>query len=495
MATFLAPEAAGAVLLQKLEHPERPLTIADAAALSGLALRDAETGLHYLSREYRGRMRVSEKGDLLFYFPTGFSKFTEDTAGRLLRSVGRGLLGIARFVVRAWITIVLVFYGLMFVALAIALAARSNDERGGGLGGAVFGGLLRLIADALFWTFHPFSPFYVSATPVFSEAEEQRRLRARLAGYDMPAIPEEPKIPFYEKVNRFLFGPMSAPVDANEMKQRIVREVRVRRGRIGLSDVMRVTGLPRADVDPLMSELMLDFDGTVDVSEGGGIYYTFTAIRRTARDDASTEREAVPAAWEKPKTVPPLTGNPIGSNILIAFLNAFNLLMSAFVMAKGYTLHNLFLLLTAKRGHPPVLVQDGLPLVLGLIPFLFSVALFVLPAVRALLRPSTVKGIVRENGRLAILKTILESLRAKKAVTHIDLANAYRASTGERLDDKTLALRVAELGGDVELEATRADGRVHYRFAELELEREALEEERERASDEEERPGKVIFNA
>lgn len=487
------PQAAAAVLLRKIDRPERPLTIADASALSGLALRDAEVGLQYLSKEYRGRLRVGEKGDLLFFFPTGFSKpwVTEELATRTLRSVARGLAGFARFMVRAWITIVLLGYGLMFVALAIALAARSSDERGGGLGGAFFAGFLRLIADALFWTFHPFSPFYID-TSEYGARAERRRMEAHFAEQGQTLPPEPPKVPFYEKVNRFLFGPMPAPVDPNETKQRIVKAIRERRGRIGLADVMRVSGLPRAEADPLMSELMLDFEGSVEVSEAGGIYYTFEAIRRTARDG---ERTRVEPAWTSPKELPPLTGNPLGSNILIAMLNGFNLLMSGWVMAKGYTLHNLSLLLTAKRAHPPVLIDDGLPLVLGLIPFVFSVGLFVLPMVRALLRPTAEKQVARENGRLAILKTVIEGLRYKQPVTDVMLADAYRASTGEALDDKTLALRVAELGGDVALEKTTADGRVHYRFAELELEQDAVDEEREKASEEEKRVGRIVFDA
>ncbi len=38
---------------------------------------------------------------------------------------------------------------------------------------------------------------------------------------------------------------------------------------------MRVTGLPRDEADPLMSRLMLDYDGSVEVSDEGGIFYRF----------------------------------------------------------------------------------------------------------------------------------------------------------------------------------------------------------------------------
>ncbi|MFO0662806.1 MAG: hypothetical protein U0174_02585 [Polyangiaceae bacterium] len=500
MAISMKPESAGKVLVRFLK-PE-PLTIADAAAQSGLALRDAEAGLHWLSREYRGRLRVGEKGDLVFFFPTGFAKpwEKEERTSQLMRRVGHGALGVARFVVRAWVMLVLVFYGLLFLALAIAFAARSNDDRGGGVSGALFGGFIRLLADALFWTFHPFSPFYVDAAvyTARNRQEEQRRMQARFAREGAPYLPgvppeEEPEVPFYEKVNRFLFGPTPTPVDEGEVKRRIVQEIRAHRGRVGLADVMRVTGLPRATVDPLMAELMLDFEGNVEVSEKGGIYYTFEAIRRTAREGET--HAAAPPAWDKPKALPPLTGNSGAANVLIGLLNGFNLLMSAWVMAKGFTLTNLFILFTAKRGHPPVFVNDGLPLALGLVPFVFSLGLFLLPVLRAVFRAQASAQVAAENGRLAIVRTVLEALRAKRPVTNADLAKAYKASTGTDLDDKTLALRVAELGGDVDLDRTTEDGRAHYRFVDLELEQEAVEEERAKASEDERRVGRIVFKA
>ena len=45
---------------------------------------------------------------------------------------------------------------------------------------------------------------------------------------------------------------------------------------------MRVTGLPRDKADPLMARLMLDYEGDVGVSEDGGIFYRFAALRKTA---------------------------------------------------------------------------------------------------------------------------------------------------------------------------------------------------------------------
>src|SRR5580692_8107848 len=120
---------AAKALEQALAGKGKDFTIADAAAKSGLPLRDAETGLHALVSEYRGHLRVTNDGDLLFRFPSGFTKpwQTRTRLAALGDRIGRGAVGVGRFVVRAWISIVLVAYALIFLALLLAMTfARSS---------------------------------------------------------------------------------------------------------------------------------------------------------------------------------------------------------------------------------------------------------------------------------------------------------------------------------------------------------------------------------
>src|SRR5580704_1581797 len=322
----MAPDKAGEAIRARVD-PKTPLTVADAAAQTGLALRDAESGLTWLSTEYRGQLRVTSEGTLLHVFPAGFTKPWEgrDARKRFARSIGRGLMGGLRFVVRAWVAIVLVGYAAFFVGLLLAMtfARQGNDDRRGndGLpGGALAYGLLRLVSDAFFWTFNPWSPFSVySGYGGYGGYSfgEPRYARQRAQG---------PKVPLYERVNRFFFGPQPPPEEPREVERRLVEAIRAGKGRIGLADVMRVTGFPREQADPLMARLMLDYDGDVAVSEEGGIVYRFAEIRRTASEAASPRPPS--AAWDSgPKAVPPLTGNSTGANLAIAGLNAFNLLM------------------------------------------------------------------------------------------------------------------------------------------------------------------------
>ncbi len=471
----MSDDAAG-ILREQLPAGPQKLTIADAAAATGLSLADAERGLHVLCSEYRGHLRVGEAGDLVFLFPHGFTKpwATRDAIARSRDRVVGFLTGAARFIVRAWVAVVLVGYVAIFLALLIAMTfggsrdSRSS-ERGGGLGLL----LIRLIGEALFWTIHPFSPFRVDVD--WSSRGARRG----------PAT----KTPFYERVDRFFFGPKKEPPpDAEAHRRAVLGEIRALKGRIGIGDVMRVTGLSRDEVDPLMSRMLVDYEGEIDVSEAGGIAYRFPDVRKTVA--ARIDRPS--PVWAKKKEARPLTGNTFGENFVIGALNAFNLLMSWWVLANGLTVERIVAILRKlPREHWPA---PGMPIALGLVPLIFSIALFALPIGRALFRRREKRRAARENGRRAVLQTVLETA-GQGGVTAAVLAEKYRIAAGEEPTDAELTREVRALGGDVDLEQAAAADGVHYRFVDLELEQRALDAEREAASDDEAKIGKLVFSS
>ena len=193
---------------------------------------------------------------------------------------------------------------------------------------------------------------------------------------------------------------------------------------------MRATGLPREQADPMMARLMLDYEGDVGVSEDGGIFYSFPAMRKTAASESETSRPSapLPAAWDdQPKPLPPLTGNSAGANVGIAALNAFNLLMGFWAIGNGLTLERVSHLFDRI---PPPMVDSGVPIALGIVPIVFSALLFVVPVGRALVRPSRQRKQVEERGRLAVLRAVLERVRGKQPVTDRVVAEAWRGATG-----------------------------------------------------------------
>lgn len=468
------PQEAGESVRRGFGDPKTPVTVADVAVKSGLALRDAESGLTWLTKEYRGHLRVTEDGQLLYFFPQGFEQpwIVRERWQRIADKAGRAIMGTLRFVVRAWLLIALSVYALAFLAILLALSQnrdRNDSRRGGGAMSAV---LFRALFEAMFWTFHPFSPF--SHRRAWGQAPRRRN--------------EEPSVPLYEKVNRFVFGPTIAPADPQAKMANLLAAIRSGKGRIGLSDVLRVTGLPREEADAMMASLMLDYEGDVEVGEQGGIYYRFEALRKTAEARGFTPLP--PAAWEAMPTERPLTGNTVGANLFVGLLNGFNLAMSTFILATDLTLVDL--LIRLNKPVPPWLPTGGVPLVFGIVPLVLSLVVFAIPLVRAVARPWKNAQRARERGRLAMLREILERAPKAEPVDEDQLRRAYRIAAGSEPSDAMIRERIVELGGDVDLEGGEP---IKYRFPDLEEEAAAVAEERERADDDEAKVGAVVFTS
>ena len=233
-----------------------------------------------------------------------------------------------------------------------------------------------------------------------------------------------------------------------------------------------------------MAKLMLDYEGDVGVSEDGGIFYSFPAVRKTAEGAAAAEP---PPAWSRAKPLPPLTGNTAGANVAVAGLNAFNLFMGGWAIANGLTLERVSHLFDRV---PQPFVDTGLPIVLGVVPLAFSALLFLLPIGRALARPSKRRASEEQKGRLSVLREVLERVRAKQPVTDEGARAAWRRATGADPPSKRLDRELVELGGDVAIDPS---GGTRWRFADLETEAAAVAAEREAASEEEARLGKIVY--
>jgi hypothetical protein len=238
-----------------------------------------------------------------------------------------------------------------------------------------------------------------------------------------------------------------------------------------------------------MAKLMTDYEGSVEVSEEGGIAYRFPSVRKTALADLPARRQA--PIWERAVPEPSLTGHELGSNLLIGGVNAFNLLASAWFVWQGLTLERLVAIFTSTP--PNLLPPPGVPIVLGVIPLVFSIALFLLPLARLALHGRKKRKAAEERGRRAVLAGVLENLRSPDGVELGALEQRYARAAGFAPKPAALRDQVLALGGDADV--AQLDRGVRYRFADLELERRAVLAEREAAAEEEAQPGKVVFSS
>ena len=137
-------------LLKACKTRRNGLSTADISALSGLPLPVVRQAAPAFADEFRGRIQVSERGELIWSFPQGFtSRYTGflPRTRRILEKARGITLKILSTLFKGWILFTLVGYFLLFVLLSIAsvvaLSAASmagnsegrSSRRSGGIGG------------------------------------------------------------------------------------------------------------------------------------------------------------------------------------------------------------------------------------------------------------------------------------------------------------------------------------------------------------------------
>ena len=134
-----------------------------------------------------------------------------------------------------------------------------------------------------------------------------------------------------------------------------------------------------------------------------------------------------------------------------------------------------------------------MPVVFGLVPFVFSAALFLLPAARAWGRKRAKRKVGQENGWRGVLRLVLTGRRGSVVQTQAELAAAWVASGGHPPSEQELTEAVRNAGGEVDV---GDDGQVIYRFEVVEGELRASEARSAgRPRPARPSPGEVVFSS
>ncbi|MDX9956885.1 MAG: hypothetical protein RBT68_00460 [Spirochaetia bacterium] len=363
-------------------------TIADIVAFTALPRYQVETELPAVADEYGGRLKVTDSGDILYSFPRGFvSRYRGfgPAFKRFLKAAGKVVRSVSAFLFKVWIMVMLVGYFALFVALAVlALLAsvaassaggeRSSRSRGreGGLGGVMFA--TRLIDIIIrIW-------FY---NEVF-KSPGQRRYET-----DLRARKRENRRPLSRAIFSFVFGEPDPNAKHDEVqKKAFLALVRVKKGVILLEDFMSITGLSPADAETAINRYLYEFEGIPEVSGNGTVYYRFPGLMKRARSDEAGLADSPMAK------VRPFSANAPKANRSYALINGVNLLFGSYFLycslALGYNMPDVVgggtylywfvLSLLAQVGLNPLLVSS---LVLGVVPLVFSLLFWLVPAIRA----------------------------------------------------------------------------------------------------------------
>jgi hypothetical protein len=231
---FNLPKVQG-ILVSHLRSRRRESTVSDLVAGTGLPKYQVEQGLKGVLAEYAGHLKVSESGELIYYFPWPMRSTLHGFGPafrRGLRAFLKGAAAVLAFLFKAWIVVMLVGYFLVFLAVAVvalvggfavAMGGRGDrrDRRSGPSGsGQGMYLLMRLLDFAMrmwFWS--------------------------NITGTARGRRPREAGKPFYRSVFSFVFG----DPDPNQgydgtLTRYALAYLRGHRGVMSLEEVMAMTG-------------------------------------------------------------------------------------------------------------------------------------------------------------------------------------------------------------------------------------------------------------
>ncbi|WP_428269478.1 hypothetical protein [Haliangium sp.] len=280
-------------------------------------------------------------------------------------------------------------------------------------------------------------------------------------------------------VHAFVFGPPSAPVDPQARTRNLIAYVRESGGCLTAADVASLTALDLERADALALDLAVQYEGDVEVSEDGALIYVFEELAATAGEDldfldwlsqqgtvtvseaarhlgvdaatarAHLERAArrhggrfvhgaesrvvfndprlernlnqaarlrdYTYAWDRLATSPAVLGVPAGHRGWIIGFTLLNLAMSTALMLIGRNPDGSVTLFEQDWG--PLLSYSSDILVLGALPFAFSLGVFLIPLVRLFARMVGDRIRLRRNAWRVFLLALFHRLEDSDRVT------------------------------------------------------------------------------
>jgi len=459
-------------LVTTFRRRQNESSIADLVTVTGLPKYQVEQAAKVVLDEYGGQCKVTESGEILYYFPRGMRSRVRGFIPGLKR-FGRTFLKTAgkvfAFLFKVWIMAMLVGYFVLFLAILVAamvasifLSASSrggdNRRRGRGMGlGGMFlvVRLLELFLQMFFW---------VNLTRAL-DPDSPRRKRGR---------------PFYKSVFGFVFGEGDPNADWDSAERiRILSFIRSQKGVVTVEELMALTGRDSEGANLLINSLLVEFEGEPSVTDEGSLYFFFPELLRTRKEELLLTEVATVDETEYKELIP-FSANKGGANGAIVFFNTFNLLFGAYfayfglqalsgvIAETGFGTLYSFLHITVFGGYlgipDPAL---GLFIGLGLVPLVFSLFFFVIPLIRNFRRRARNEKIKRENLRKRLFSSLHFNPVGFNPLAVRPSGEADAAANASSLIRRETERFAAEKKAEVE---ETDDGTVLYNFRELERE-------------------------
>ncbi len=473
------------------------ITVADVTAATALPLAQMKELLPRAADEFSARLAVTESGEIVYSFPKNFVSRYRGMGARLKRFAGKlgaGLAAAGSVFFKVWIMVMLIGYFTLFVAIAIAsivvsVAAQSKDSNNRHKRNVFFGTDI----FSLIWRLW----FYSEITRSSGGGRQFQNGRYQ-QNYQKNQNHEKAR-PLHRAIFSFVFGDDERNDDGKEReKKAVIAYVQANSGIISLPEFMTITGQDSARADAELMAFCAEFGGSPEATDDGVIVYRFEELLlRARREDRSFGGLSAPVAALKK-----FSANTKGMNTGFGLINTFNLLFGSYFLYKAVNTGALFFgarstisgiyefvyyLLNHIALNPLPIIGVGL----GLVPFVFSLLFWIIPAARSGLVKNENEKIKLENlRRLGFGRIWSRPFEVKAADIDAQAAECRPKNMGaarERVIKEMAVYSVPDVAVDEK-------GAVVYSFAGLAREKESVEKCRAAVSEETSQLGGVVFD-
>jgi len=472
-------------IVNSLKRRKKGAVAADICSATALPLSVVNELLPKAADEYSGHLRVTESGEISYYFPNGFTSRYRGLSAALKKAAKNTFNFIktaGAFLFKIWIVVMLIGYFLFFIALALAsvflsVAGKSSSSGGRRSGGSVNFGLFNLI-----WRIW----FYSELT------------RPKYGYGQAKVIKTKESRPLHKAVFSFVFGEEDPNKNWEDQEYKaIISYIQANRGVISLAEYMAFTGKNSQEAETDIISFCSKFEGSPEATEEGTIVYRFDKLLLSSDNEKISE------------LIPPVerlirfSDNKKSTNKWLAVINAVNLIFGSYFLYQSYNTGLLYSdfqyknasylysfthkFLSYFANDPDIVIGTAL----GLIPLVFSLLFWIIPTVRFFIEKKENNKIKLNNFKKFSFSKIFYSPK------NID-ASAFNPSVKEcRPNDLASAADrvIKDIGAISNPQVEIVDNKTIYTFNELEREKEALEKYRKSVCLSRQKLGETVFDS
>ncbi|MDR1104825.1 MAG: hypothetical protein LBL44_00585 [Treponema sp.] len=484
--------------LRRFFRREKGVTAADLTAATALPLATVRELLPRAADEYSGRLQVTESGEILYSFPRGLKSRYRGFRAVSARACEKAAVCLAAFfswLFKIWIMVMLIGYFALFMLIALASlvlstvvvrssgsGGRSGRNGGGFFAGSVFNLIIRL------WFYSELARPY--------DYRRSGRLDGRAS---RPGRTEAPR-PLHRRIFAFVFGEEDPNRGwASREKKAILAYLQSHSGIIALPEFMALTGLSPDRAEEEILAFCGEFGGMPEASPGGTVIYRFGEILKGSEEAAPRAGTRGGEIMAPVKRLRIFSENTKNMNGWFTAVNGINLLFGSYFLynaaagpvSAGAGLERnsyVYALVTSFLGHTGPDPSLAVVLGLGVIPVVFSVLFWLIPALRFYALKKENGAIRLENFRKEAFSLIWEK---PAGIREQDMTGKAAECSPENLAAARDRV-IKDMGAYSMPDVTAGNGTV-YDFTGLKTEKEILEECR--AGVKNEGPGKTVFDS